>query len=456
MLKRIAAAMLLASALPAAAQQAPAIPRCGFELIWKNLEGANPGFRAQYDAQFATAGTASKPTGDIYYIPVVFHVLYNTPAENLPDSVIQNQIAVLNGAYRKQHADVGAVRGIFQPISADAEIEFYLATADPDGNPTTGITRTATTYTTFLEPFSFFAGDFSSVERAKSTAEGGHDAWPTSRYLNIWSVDMSLEFGGTSNPFLFGYATPPLNPLPANWGTDPAGLDLLKDGVMLQYQTVGSNNPNAADLEALNVFSEGRTAVHEVGHYLGLRHIWGDPADSTAACTAMGDDGIADTPPQAEESANNGSCPSNTQNTCGAGAPGDQPDNWENYMDYSSEPCQAMFTEGQVAHMRQIAGNQRDSLTSTSAPTAVAGIRYLPLSLAVFPQPANEVLSLHYAGNIDALTITNAIGQVALVADGAAVNASRKVDINSLPAGVYQLSIRDCARTVSKRISVMR
>ena len=180
-----------------------------------------------------------------------------------------NQLNILNADFGRLNADTTNMRDTFQTVVGDSFIRFELADIDPDGNPTTGITHTYTDETSFLS----FGGGGGIAEGVKSNAEGGIDPWDQDHYLNIWICDMS--FAGT--PFVLGYATPP-DGLP-HW---PVGsTDGMSDGVVLQYEFVGSNNPNPVDLGGGPLEILGRTATHEVGHYLGLRHIWGD-GDCTA------------------------------------------------------------------------------------------------------------------------------------------------------------------------------
>ncbi|MFN5910844.1 MAG: hypothetical protein ACK45H_05880, partial [Bacteroidota bacterium] len=205
----------------------------------------------------------------IYTIPVVVHVVYNTAEQNIPDSVIYDQIKVLTDDYNRWNADTVNMRADFEPVKGNPRIRFVLAQIDAQGNATTGITRTQTSVESFGS-FALLTGSFADLEKVKSTADGGHDPWDQSRYLNIWVCNMSLPLLG---PALLGYATPP--PGLPNWpiGQTPTGLS---DGVVIQFQAFGSNNPVPLQFGQTAFEVAGRTCVHEVGHYLGLRHIWGD------------------------------------------------------------------------------------------------------------------------------------------------------------------------------------
>lgn len=247
-------------------------------------------------------------------IPVVFHVVYNTADsvnQNIHDSLIFSQMDVLNEDFRRMNLDAANTRNIFDSVAVDLGIEFCFASVDPLGNPTNGITRTPTTTNHFTSPFN---------QSVKSDATGGKDPWPTDQYLNIWVCDMSF----LSQPIVLGYAQFP--------GDDPT-----TDGVVIQYQYIGKTNYVATAPSNL-----GRTTTHEVGHWCGLRHVWGDgPCDA--------DDFVWDTPNADAQS--NFDCDT-TKNTCddlgnlywGNSNP---PDMIENFMDYSADDCMNMFSIGQ-------------------------------------------------------------------------------------------------------------
>lgn len=183
----------------------------------------------------------------IVRIPVVVHVVWNKEDENISDAQIHSQIDVLNEDFRKLNPDVSQVPPIWKDITADLEIEFFLATKDPDGNPTTGITRTQTSVTSF-----------DTDDKVKSGATGGKDAWPADRYLNMWVCKLG---GG-----LLGYAQFPGGPAET-------------DGVVITYTGFGTIET------ARPPFDEGRTATHEIGHWLNLYHIWGDEFSFEDPCS---------------------------------------------------------------------------------------------------------------------------------------------------------------------------
>ncbi|MCB9303709.1 MAG: T9SS type A sorting domain-containing protein [Lewinellaceae bacterium] len=256
-------------------------------------------------------------------IPVVVHVVWNTSTENLSDAQIQTQIDVLNEDFRRLNADASNTPSVFLGVAADTEIEFCLATVDPNGNATNGITRTQTSSTSF-----------STNNNVKFNATGGHDAWPSGQYLNIWVCDLS---GG-----LLGYAQFP----GGNSATDGVVCDYLYFG------TIGTATPP---------YHLGRTATHEVGHWLNLRHIWGD-----GGCSV--DDLVSDTPLAGSANFTGAPCTFPGPNTCNTGA-GDLPDMFQNYMDYSDDACMNILTLGQKARMRALfdTGGARQSILTSTA-----------------------------------------------------------------------------------------
>jgi len=268
-------------------------------------------------------GTKKKKA--VIVIPVVVHVVYNNGPENVSEARIRSQMDVLNEDFRMMNADTGDTRSVFKSLIGDAQIEFCLATRDPNGCYTNGITRTYTTAGSF-DPFLNFV---------KSNATGGEDSWPSDEYLNMWICDLISPIGGQAE---------------FPWMGTP-----LTDGIQLDYfyfGTIGGTDPDAA---------LGRTATHEVGHWLGLYHNFQDGCVgvSAATCGTMGDR-VCDTPPQAIELYN---CPV-MPNTC-AEVPTDNPDMYENFMDYTDDACKSLFTQGQVNRMQAVIDTYRTSLKTS-------------------------------------------------------------------------------------------
>jgi len=187
------------------------------------------------------------PRTTVIRIPVVVHVLFHTDEENISAAQIESQLTALNRDYRNRN-NPEAIPTPFRPLAHDALIEFALAVRDPDGNATNGITRTRTSQASFpYDPFD--PQTTAKLDKLVKLAPTGHIAWPRDSYLNLWVCSLSNG--------LLGYAQFP-GGAP---GTD--GVVILNTG----FGTVGTAAPP---------FNAGRTAVHEVGHWLNLLHIWGD------------------------------------------------------------------------------------------------------------------------------------------------------------------------------------
>lgn len=259
------------------------------------------------------------PNGDgkrvVITIPTVFHVVYKTTAENISDAQIMTQLNVLNQDFSATNTDISNVPALFSGLVANAEVQFCLATQDPNGAATTGITRKSTN-----------VSSWGTNDSVKKSSQGGVDPWNASNYLNIWVCNIG---GG-----ILGYAQFPGGPA-------------ATDGVVLDYRYTGTIGTATAP------FNKGRTATHEVGHWLNLRHIWGD-----ATC---GSDLVSDTP--VHNTANYG-CPAHPHYSTCSGTPVEMT---MNYMDYTDDACMYMFSVGQKTRLRAVleAGGARASLQSS-------------------------------------------------------------------------------------------
>jgi hypothetical protein len=343
---------------------------------------------------------------EILTIPVVVHVLYNNNAQNISDAQIISQIDVLNEDFRRMNADANNTPEAFKAHAADAKIMFCLAQINPEGYAAKGIIRKYTSTRVF-----------DVNDAMKYNAAGGDNAWNSKKYLNIWICNMGSN--------AIGYASQP-------------GGQADRDGVVIQYNAfgrIGSLMPN---------FNKGRTATHEIAHWLGLRHIWGD--------NECGNDGINDTPQQAFY---NNNCPSFPSiSSC---SPDNNGDMFMNFMDYTNDACMNMFTHGQKIKMRgQFAINGPrnsfmnsfacDSSMATAAPLpddTITAVKTIAPSFKIYPNPATSELNIEGLNGFDlkgqALKIYSATGVLHFSKSN--LNSLENINISHLNSGVYFVSI---------------
>jgi pregnancy-associated plasma protein-A len=291
---------------------------CAHMVVHELLAETQPayrGYRLAVEAESRrtiASGRAMEVAKKLTTLTVVVHVVHRTPQEDISDAQVKSQIDALNRDYMLKNTDKSKVPAPFKSLVGNPNVQFKLATKDPQGKPTNGITRTATT-----------VPEFGADNGVKHKRSGGKDPWDTSRYLNLWVCSLG---GG-----LLGYAQFPGGPA-------------RTDGVVILNTGFGTQGT------ATKPFDKGRTATHEVGHFLNLRHIWGDRNDCS------GNDFVADTPPAQESNAGK---PKYPHITCHNGPNGDM---FMNYMDYVDDAAMVMFSVGQVARMNAALAGPRKKL----------------------------------------------------------------------------------------------
>ena len=338
---------------------------------------------------------------EIITIPVVIHLLYKTSDQDIPDAQILSQLANLNNDYRMLNADRVNIPTPFRIFAADCQVMFCLAQVDPSGRHTNGMIRKYTNRDYFI-----------ADDGMKYSASGGDDAWDNNRYLNIWVCNL---FGR-----MLGYSSIP--------GSSPD-----KDGVVINWDvfgTIGHLRP---------LFNKGRTTTHEIGHWMGLKHIWGD-----ALC---GDDGIDDTPSQQNY---NFGCPSfPNASSCSPNANGDM---FMNFMDFTDDGCMNMFTNGQKKKMRSLfaLNAPRNSFLNSFAcdSSLASGVREegqtLPQTnnIKVYPNPARDLIHLDFT---DASVIGKTIHLYSMQGTELLNQVIHKnpnmINVQNIPPGAYLLSV---------------
>lgn len=369
---------------------------CSFDSIYVALQN-DPNFRAE-QIRLKKLPPPEKRNGDsLIVIPVVVHVIYKNAAENISDQQIASQIAVLNEDFRKLNSDTTNVESGFS--KADSRIEFCLAQFDTNGQPTTGIQRYSTTI-----------DDIGLTNKYFQIAP----IWNRDEYLNIWVCDL-----GNNNA---GFAYPPGSP--AN-----------KDGVVIHYSNFG----RVGQLQ--NPYDLGRSATHEVGHWLNLLHIWGQMMNCS------NDDGVSDTPMQGVAYYG---CPTPPKSSCGS------KDMLSNFMGYVDDKCMGNFTEGQKFRMRTALLNSRPKiLQSRKCGNVGLNSNQLNDKFTVFPNPTKGKLKVEFSEDFPRQTFSLSIYQI----DGKQVyphiqsNLNGKlIDLNSQTPGIYFLKITNGSDYLIKKI----
>ncbi len=341
-------------------------------------------------------------------IPVVVHVVWNQAVENISDEQILSQIDVLNEDFNAENAEIGSVPVMFQSVIADVDFHFCLASKDPNGNATTGITRTQSDNNIGI-------GGTAAIHHS---SQGGQDAWDAGKYLNIWVSKFAGGLGGTAT-------------FPGEGPADEQGVEVS----YRQFGTIGT----AADPP----YHLGRTCTHEIGHYFNLEHLWGPNFNS--CCDE--DDGVADTPNSCEDYLHE--CPDGTTFSC------TDPDMWMNFMNYTDDACMAMFSKGQKLRMYAALNDFRAGLLNSDGCATVGvsdktgGNDLLILGNPVMGKLRFEIQSS--SGGAWQVRLFNTLGQPVLY-EVKMANTSAEMDCSALPRGVYFLVASQNSANIAKRV----
>ncbi len=364
----------------------------------------------------------------VYRIPVVVHVVHSNASNtigginnvNISDEQILSQIQVLNEDYRRKQGTNGYNTSA---IGADARIEFFLATTDPAGNPTTGITRH---YYAQKSSFNVFNDDVLLSQIAY---------WPSNRYLNIWVTKVDTYIGYTQFPAV----ADTLRGLPAS-------SNEFTDGSIIDYRYFGKKT---GTVSSSSLYALGRTATHEIGHWLGLFHTWGDG-------NGCAEDYVADTPLTDDRSDVSQliTC-KQTYSTCVAGR--QTRDLIEDYMNYWPDACMNLFTAGQVARMRLVltlSPRRAQLLKSVSSP--LTGTEVLTINVYPNPTTTNPYVDVQLKGfqtfSVDLFDATGRQLRTNTYTDYPSTSVS--LSVAGLATGVYIVRVKTGRELASKRLLI--
>ncbi len=385
---------------------------CGTDLYILNQLKTNPDFQKKLDQKEQEtaswiAQNRALPRG-VVTIPVVIHVVYKLPSENISDLQIMSQLKVLNDDFRKKNDWALRVPTQYQGLVADIEFEFCLAKRDPQGNKTTGIVRKNTNIENIGE-----LSNTTGRSKVYHTNQGGDDLWDTNSYFNIYVASIGAG--------ILGFAA-----LPGFSPVDEQGVVIDP----MYFGTLGTAIDKDHNL--------GRTLTHETGHFFNLKHIWGFKDDCSD------DDDVTDTPKQMKSYYG---FPSFPQFSCS------NTNMFMNYMDYTDDGCMGLFTIGQKTRMIACLNTTRSGLLVTNSCIGV-GTFDPNYKITVAPNPAQESINITLENeNEIQLVLTDITGKVHF---SQSYNHQKYISIPIIGVneGLYFLKIVDKDRFYSHKIII--
>jgi hypothetical protein len=377
--------------------------------------------RQHFNDNIARKNTIEEET---IIIPVVVHVIHNTSSRavggstngNISNEQILSQIAVLNEDFRRKEGTNGFNT---DPAGADMNIEFKLATLDPNGRATDGITRT------YHENASFDID--TDDDLLKSLIY-----WPSNRYMNIWVTSLKNKY--------LGYAQFPV--AETLEGLPDLGKLAKTDGVVINHTNFGRKDDTYSGTVTSNVYGKGRTTTHEVAHWLGLLHTWGDEN--------CGDDYCMDTP--VAEGPNNSVYCQELFSTCTGSTTRNMV---ENFLDYSPDECMNIFTQDQKDRIRNVlqVSQQRAALIRASSQAFQTGLK----AIKVYKNPAKEKATLDIDfNNLSGVTIqvVSIMGKIINNVPYQLENKTLELDVRNLPDGLYLIYVISEKETRTAKLMV--
>ncbi len=406
---------LILSLLVVNAQQ---ITRCGANEYLAKMKAMDPTLEQRMDSiEYASEQwIANHPHENMKYritIPVVVHVVWNTIDQNISDAQIHSQIDVLNEDYNRLNADAANTPSYFLPYASSVPFDFCLASRDTIGNWTDGIVRKYTSDTCIGE------------SRIKHPSEGGDTAWDPSSYLNIWV--------GCIGQGVLGI------------GTYPSGSLNYDDGVVSTWNAFGRGTGTL-----LAHYNLGRTTTHEVGHWLNLRHPWGDGGGGCCTCSDI----CYDTPYQLSPTFG---CPTSAQLSCNNGPNGDM---FQVYMDYTDDACMNMFSVCQTSKMMATINGVRQQLLNSMG-CVTNGINDMPniRTLNLIPNPANDNLTLEiHLIKEDNITysLINLLGEIVYINHAGSSTGGRfLIPTSTFETGIYSLKLTTDKQTTTRKVVII-
>ncbi len=406
-------------------------------IVHYNLRAQNLAMFETWMAQKRREQVNRRTQEKIYEIPVIFHIVHSGDIKGQGNNISREQVIaqmiVLNQDFRRTNPDAADTPEAFQEIAADIKIQFKLAQLDENDEimEEPGIHR------------------YEDRSRATWTHEEIQEIlkpttiWDPDKYLNVWVVPLS-------NNNDFGYAQSPEQ-------SGLTGVVILPsdkpetDGVYVNVRTFGSNFTSVGSSFRLRLnYDRGRTLTHEVGHWLGLRHIWGD-----GGCGQ--DDFCDDTPVTGRDHDGLGDCSFPGPNTCSSDP---RPDMFQNYMDYTNDVCMNLFTNDQKARMRIVLENaprRKEVIANADLVLAINRSQVLANTTRLFPNPGVNHTQLQMNNKLQgAITINISDLRGKVLQESIATKASTQVQldlpIQGLPKGVYIVTIKTKYGSTSKRL----